>query len=128
DAGQLPDHREPAEVSLLLRRRLQGGVPDRLREVPYTARNRRRALAAPVPPFPARQLRSPPRPWRQRAPTKRPPFPRLRAVLRILPRRQRPRRRRLAPNRLDRPRRQAAATPSLASSARSPWRERVSQE
>ena len=38
----------------------------------------------------------------------RPAFPRSRPVLRILPRRHRPRRRRLASDRLDRPRREAA--------------------
>ncbi len=39
----------------------------------------------------------------------RPALPRLRAVPRVLPRRHRPRRRRLAPDRLDRPGREAAA-------------------
>ncbi len=63
----------------------------------------------------------------------RPALPRSPAVLRVLPRRQRPRRRRLAPDRLDRPGRQAPATaPAWAEaslngvrSRRLRWQQRV---
>ena len=42
DAGQLPDHRVAAEVPPLLRRRLQGGVPDRVRPLSHHRRGRER--------------------------------------------------------------------------------------
>ena len=43
--GELPDHRVAAEVPSLLRRRLQGRVPDRLGPVHDHRRGRRRAVA-----------------------------------------------------------------------------------
>ena len=57
---------------------------------------------------------------RSREAADRPALPRLRAVPRVLPRRHRPRRRRVAPDRLDRPGRQAAAAATQGSGQRGP--------
>ena len=113
-----PDHRVAAEVSSLLRRRLQGRVPDRLGPLPDDQRSRRRDRRAPDAHLPARTSTGT-RPVFAQYPraAARSALPRLPAVLRILPRRHRPRRRRLASDRLDRPRREAAAAARARSTA-----------
>ena len=72
-------------------------------------RGRRGAVAPADADLPARRAGQAPGVRRASEAAERPALPRPRAVLRVLPRRHRPRRRRLAPDRLDRPGRQAAA-------------------
>ena len=52
DADQLPAHRGPAEIPLLLRRRIQRRVPDGLRATADAARGRRRDRAPGLAPLP----------------------------------------------------------------------------
>ena len=97
------------EVPSLLRRRLQGRVPDRLRQSAHDRAGRRGADAAPDPDLPARRARPARRLRRSGEAAGRRALSGPPAVLRVLPRRQRPRRRRLAPDRLDRRGREAPA-------------------
>ena len=59
DAGQRADRPRPAEPLCLLRGRLQGRVPDRLREPDDPLRGREGDLAAPLEHLPARRERPP---------------------------------------------------------------------
>ena len=111
DAGELPAHRVAAEVPPLLRRRFQGRVPDRLRAASDDrSRSPTSCRAALAELFRATSTAAG-RVRRRREAPERPALPRLRAVPRILPRRHRPRRRRVAPDRLDRADRQADPAP-----------------
>ena len=113
--GQLPDHRVAAEVPPLLRRRLQGRVPHRLGPAsspsarwPTSCRGRLTRL------FLRDEQRPPAGLRRPRQAADRPALPRPPAVPRVLPRRHRPRRGRVPPDRLDRPGRQAVAAAAAA--------------
>ena len=88
--GQLPADRIAAEVSLLFRRRLQGGVPDGLRPDDEPVGGRHRAVAAAVVHLPAAR-RPPGGVRRHRAVPDRPALARPGALPRVLPRRHRAR-------------------------------------
>ena len=109
-SGQLPDHRVAAEVPFLPGGFLPRRVPGRQRADAHALGGRRRDLAAAEPDLPARRRRQAARLWRRGEASERSPFPRPHALLRVLPRRQRRRHRRLAPDRLDRPGRQVDPT------------------
>ena len=79
--------------------------------LPHPQRGRRRAGPPALPHLPARRGGQAARLRRPPAIAVRPPFPGLRALLRVLPRRHGPRRRRLPPDRLDRTGGQAPASP-----------------
>ena len=106
-SDQLPAHRGAPEVPPLLRRRLSRRMPDRLGQKLHAVAGRRGHLAPPGAHLPARRGWPPPRVRRRRVVSARSALARPRAVPRVLPRRQRPRRRRQPPDGLDGPRRQA---------------------
>ena len=108
DAGQRPDRPGPPEPLQLLRRRLQGRVPDRLREPHDPLRGREGDLPAPLEHLPARRERPPAGLRRRGEVPGRPALARPDPLLRVLPRRQRGRPRGQPPDRLDRPRRAPA--------------------
>ena len=113
DAGELPPRRRAAPVPHLLRGDVfDAPMPDRLGQGTMHARRPSPTRSPPAsdPAVPARRVRASARsttttPLLQR----RPAFPRPRALLRTLSRRHRTGPRRLPPDRLDRPRRPAAA-------------------
>ena len=110
DADQLSADRVAAAVSPLLWRRLQGGVSHGFGPLGHSSRGGR-GIDAPVDPaVSARRARPPPGAWRVGEGAARSSFPRPYLVFGVFPRRRRPRPRQLAPDRLDRARRQAAAT------------------
>ena len=90
-----------------LRGRLQGRVPDRLREPDDALRGREGDLEAPREPLPARRERPPSGPRRCCEVPGGPALARPHPLLRVLPRRQRVRHRRQPSDRLDRARRAA---------------------
>ena len=112
--GQLPGHPGAAAVRPILRSRIHHRIPDRIRAAADSARRRRRPRRpagqhlAPRPGRPAARLR------RRRTHADRPGVEGQPAVLRVLPRRQRRRPRRHAPDRVDRPGRGPAARPTPA--------------
>ena len=98
----------------LLRRRLQGRVPDRLREPDDALRGREGDLAAPREHLPARRERPPAGPRRHGEVPGGPALARPDPLLRVLPRRQRGRHRGQPPDRLDRASSRASSTSSDA--------------
>src|SRR5262249_23583120 len=108
DAGQLSADRIVAEVSSLLRRRLQSSLPVALqRRIGFVA-SLYRTLPPALPHFCARQRRPPSGLWRTRLLSARSSLARLDSLPRILSWRQRRRHRRQPPDGLDRPGREAA--------------------
>ena len=89
----------------LLRRLVHRRVPDRLGRAAHARRDRRGPAAPADLDLPRRRRRPPAVLRRGRQAPGRPALAGLRAVQRVLPRRQRRRPRRVAPDRLDRPRR-----------------------
>jgi hypothetical protein len=102
DAGQLPADREPAPLPSVLRRRAQDRVPDRIGRHVDPRPDRRRAVSPPDQALSARCRRQTVGLRRLREIPERSAFQGLHPILRVLPRRQRARLRRLAPDRLDR--------------------------
>ena len=100
-----PDRPRPPEPLRLLRRRLQGRVPDRLREPHDALRGREGDLPAPLEHLPARRERPPAGLRRRGEVPGRPALARPHPLLRVLPRRQRGRPRGQPPDGLDRPHR-----------------------
>src|SRR5207237_10612876 len=93
-----------ATVPPLLRRRLPDRVPHRIGGPRDARPDRRRPLAPPHQPVPARRARAPPLQRRQRAVPDRPPLARLHPVPRVLPWGQRRGAGGEPPDGLDRPR------------------------
>ena len=122
DAGQYPDRAGSPEPLRLLRRRLQGRVPDRLREPDEPLRGREGDLPAPREHLPARRERPPAGPRRRFDVPGGPALARPRPLLRVLPRRQRGRHRGQPPDRLDGPRRTPARPLRTPDRRRTPWR------
>ena len=105
DAGERAHHPRAAAVLPLLRRRLQGRVPDRLGPDDEPLRSEQGAREPSRPHLPARR-EGPPAGVRRRGEVPdRSALARLHPVLRVLPRRQRRRARREPSDRLDGPRR-----------------------
>ena len=114
DAGQRPDRPGPPEPLRLLRRRLQGRVPDRLREPDDPLRGREGDLPAPLEHLPARRERPPAGLRRLGEVPGRPALARPHPLLRVLPRRHRGRPRGQPPDGLDGPHRASSSTSSDA--------------
>jgi hypothetical protein len=102
DAGELSDRAQPAAVRFDIRRRRRRRVPDRERHDVAARRMRRRSASSLDLAVRARRGRAAPLPRLRGAPSERPSLARQHHVLRVLPRRQRCRARRLPPDRLDR--------------------------
>ena len=82
-------HRIAAEVPSLLRRRVQGGMSDRFRQLHDAVGSGGGTLTPPDAHLPAATTTAADRAWRRHAVTRRSALARSDAVLRILPRRQR---------------------------------------
>ena len=118
-SGQLPADRVAPEVPLLLRRHVQGRVPDGRGDESQPLAGGRGAVAAAHAHLPARCGRAAAGLRRHRDVSARPALAGPRPVLRILPRRQRRGYRRESPDRVDGARRQAAPAERRAVTARS---------
>ena len=101
DARQRADHPRAAPVLRLLRRRLQGGMPDRLRPPDDALPSRRGDRAPPGHALPAGFQRPAARLRRYHDVSGRPALARFDSVLRVLPWRQWRRARRQPPDRMD---------------------------
>ncbi len=99
---ELPADRVAAEVPPLLRRRREGGMPDRLGTDADAGRGGHGAVTPAVVPLPARSRRPAPGVWRRGALSAGPELARPGAIPRVFPRRHRPRRRREPSDGVDR--------------------------
>jgi len=100
--GQCGPHPGAAQRLRVLRRRVPGGVPDRVGAADELVRGREGDLGPHRRDLPARRRRAPPRVRRQRTVPDRPALAGQPPLLRVLPRRQRGWHRREPPDRLDR--------------------------